>query len=167
VEVDMVGRTRLSVTDDQRAALERLARSANRAEADRARAILWSSEGRTGAMIGGLLGVQADTVRQWRRRFRAGGVAALRARPKPGKAPWKSRAALAVIEELLARPLAERPNWTLPRLQRAVRERAGITLSASRLSVVLREKGIVADGGHATRCRAGRTPRPSTGPGCA
>jgi transposase len=112
-------------------------------------------------MIGGLLGVQADTVRPWRRRFRAGGVAALRTRPKPGKVPWKSRAALAVIEELLARPLAERPNWTLPRLQRA-----GITPSASRLSVVMRQKGIFADGGHATRCRAGRTPRPSTGPGC-
>jgi transposase len=163
----MVGRTRLSVTDDQRAALERLARSANRAEADRARAILWSSEGRTGAMIGGLLGVQADTVRQWRRRFRAGGVAALRTRPKPGKRPWKSQAALAVIEELLAVPLAERPNWTLPRLQRAVRERAGITLSASRLSVVLRQKGIFAGGGHGTRCEAGRTPRRWTGPGCA
>jgi hypothetical protein len=107
VEVDMVGRTRLSVTEEERAALEQLARSAERAEADRARAILWSSEGRTGAVIGGLLGVQADTVRQWRRRFRAGGVAALRTRPKPGKAPWKSRAALAMIEELLALPLAQ------------------------------------------------------------
>jgi transposase len=167
VEVDMVGRTRLSVTDDQRAALERLARSADRAEADRARAILWSSEGRTGAMIGGLLGVQADTVRQWRRRFRAGGVAALRARPKPGKAPWKSRAALAVIEELLARPLAERPNWTLPRLQRAVRERAGISLSPSRLSVVLRQKGVSVAAGHGTRCKDDRTRRRWTGPGCA
>jgi transposase len=166
VEVDMVGRTRLSVTEEERAALEQLARSAERAEADRARAILWSSEGRTGAVIGGLLGVQADTVRQWRRRFRAGGVAALRTRPKPGKAPWKSRAALAVIEELLALPLAQRPNWTLPRLQRAVRERAGISLSPSRLSVVMRQKGISVAADRATRCRSGRTPRPSTGPGC-
>ena len=97
----MVGRTRLSATDEQRAALEQLARSADRAEADRARAIVWSSEGWTGAVIGGLLGVQADTVRQWRRRFRAGGAAALCTRPKPGKVPWKSRAALAVIEPLL------------------------------------------------------------------
>jgi len=163
----MVGRTRLSVTEEERAALEQLARSAERAEADRARAILWSSEGRTGAVIGGLLGVQADTVRQWRRRFRAGGVAALRTRPKPGKAPWKSRAALAVIEELLARPLAERPNWTLPRLQRAVRERAGISLSPSRLSVVLRQKGVSVAAGHGTRCKDDRTRRRWTGPGCA
>jgi transposase len=166
VEVDMVGRTRLSVTEEERAALEQLARSAERAEADRARAILGSSEGRTGAVIGGLLGVQADTVRPWRRRFRAGGVAALRTRPKPGKAPWKSRAALAVIEELLALPLAQRPNWTLPRLQRAVRARAGISLSPSRLSVVMRQKRISVAADRATRCRSGRTPRPSTGPGC-
>ena len=162
----MVGRTRLSVTDEERAAVEQLARSADRAEADRARAILWSSEGRTGLAIGGLLGVQADTVRQWRRRFRAGGVAALRTRPKPGKAPWKSRAALAVIEELLARPRAARPNWTLPRLQRAVRERTGISISAARLSVVLRERGIFAGGDHGTRSRVGRTRRRWTGPGC-
>jgi transposase len=162
----MVGRTRPSLTDEQRTGLEQLARSLDRAEADRARAILWSSEGRTGAVIGGQLGVQADTVRQWRRRFRAGGVAALRARPKPGKAPWKSQAALAVIEELLARPLAERPNWTLPRLQRAVRERTGISISTARLSVVLRERGIFAGGNHATRCRVGRTRRRWTGPGC-
>ncbi len=162
----MVGRTRLSATEEQRAALDRLARSADRAEADRARAILWSSEGRTGAVIGGLLGVQADTVRQGRRRFRAGGVAAWRTRPKPGKVPWKSRAALAVIEQLLAVPLAARPNWTLPRLQRAVRERAGISISVSRLSVVLREKGVSAGVDHGTPSRAGRTPRRWTGPGC-
>jgi transposase len=163
----MVGRTRVSATDEQRAALEQLARSADRAEADRARALLWSSEGRTGAVIGPLLGVQADTVRQWRRRFRAAGVAALRTRPKPGKVPWKSRAALAVIEELLAVPLAERPNWTLPRLQRAVRERAGITISASRLSVVMRKRGISAGVDHGTPLGAGRTPGLWTGPGCA
>ena len=163
----MVGRTRLSATDEQRAALEQLARSADRAEADRARAIVWSSEGWTGAVIGGLLGVQADTVRQWRRRFRAGGAAALGTRPKPGKVPWKSRAALAVIEQLLAVPLAQRPSWTLPRLQRAVRERAGITISASRLSVVLRKKGISAGVDHATPSKAARMPRRWTGPGCA
>ncbi len=162
----MVGRTRLAATDEERAALEQLARSADRAEADRARAILWSSEERTGAVIGPLLGVQADTVRQWRRRFRAGGVAALRTRPKPGKVPWKSQAALAVIEELLAVPLAQRPNWTLPRLQRAVRERAGISISPSRLSVVMRQKGLSAGGDHAIPDGAGRAPRRWTEPGC-
>jgi transposase len=162
----MVGRTRLAATDEERAALEQLGRSADRGEADRARAILWSSEGRTGVTIGQLLGVRPDTVRQWRRRFRAGGVAALRTRPRPGKLPWKSQAALAVIEDLLAAPLAERPSWTLPRLQRAVCERAGISISPSRLSVVMRQKGLSAGVDHATPSGAGRTPRRWTGPGC-
>lgn len=163
----MVGRTRLAVTDEQRAELDELARSSNRAEADRARAILWSSEGRTGGVIGALLGVRADTVRQWRRRFRAGGVAALRARPKPGKVAWKSPAALAVVREVLAGPVADRPNWTLPRLRREVRERTGIDLSTSWLSVIMREKGTLSAGGHDTASRAARTGRRSSAPACA
>ena len=146
----MVGRTRLTVTDEQRATLDELARSPDRAAADRARAILWSVEGRTGGVIGELLGVEADTVRQWRRRFRAGGVAALRTRPKPGKKAWKSPAALAVVKELLAGPVANRPNWTLPRLRRAVRERTGIDISASRLSVVMRQRGALSAAGRGT-----------------
>ncbi len=146
----MVGRTRLTVTDEQRAALDELARSLDRAEADRARAILWSVEGRTGGTIGGLLWVEADTVRQWRRRFRAGGVAALRTRPKPGKTAWKSPAALAVVEELLAGPVADRPNWTLPRLQREVHQRTGISISTSQLSVVMRQRGALSAGGRGT-----------------
>ena len=60
----MVGRSRLTVTDEQRAALNDLARSPDRAEADRARALLWSSQGHSGGAIGARLGVQADTVRQ-------------------------------------------------------------------------------------------------------
>lgn len=162
----MVGRTRLTTTDEQRAALEQLVRSAERTEADRARAILWSCEGRTGAAIGQLLGVRPDTVRQWRRRFRAGGVAALCSRPRPGKVPWKSRAALAAIGELLALPLAQRPNWTLPRLQRAVHERTGISISPSRLSVVMRQKGPFAGAGPDTPSKVGRTLRRWTGPVC-
>jgi transposase len=146
----MVGRTRLTVTDEQRAALDELARSSDRAEADRARAIVWSVEGRTGGVIGGLLGVEADTVRQWRRRFRAGGVAALRTRPKPGKKAWKSPAALAVVQELLTDPVANRPNWTLPRLQHEVHERTGLRISTSRLSVVMRQRGALSAAGRGT-----------------
>jgi transposase len=163
----MVGRTRLTVADGHRTALDELARSPDRAEADRARAILWSSEGRSGGAIGALLGVQADTVRQWRRRFRAGGVAALRTRPKPGKVASKSPAALAVVQELLAGPVADRPNWTLPRLQRAVRERTGIAISTSWLSVIMRQKGALGAAGRGTASSTARTRRPSSAPACA
>jgi transposase len=163
----MVGRTRLVVTAEERSELEALAASADRAEADRARAILRSGEGQTGETIGWMLGVRADTVRHWRRRFREGGVVALRSRPRPGKAAWKSPAALAVVEELLAAPIAGRGNWTLPRLRRAVEARIGITISTSRLSVVMRQKGLSVAGGHATASRVGRTRAPLTAAGCA
>lgn len=166
VEGVMVGRTRLPATDQQRSALRELSRSPDRAEADRARAILWSLDRRTGEDIGQALGVRANTVRKWRRRFRAGGVDALRARPRPGKAAWKSPQALAVVEELLAPPVADRTNWTLPRLTREIAARAGVRISPSRLSVVMRQKGAFGTAGRGTASRAGRTPRPSTGPGC-
>jgi transposase len=110
------------------------------------------------------LGVQADTVRRWRRRFRAGGVAALRSRPKPGKVAWKRPAALAVVQELLAGPIADRPNWTLPRLQREVRERAGIAISTSGLSSIMRQKGSLSAAGRGTAARTARTGRPSRVP---
>jgi hypothetical protein len=40
-----------------------LTRSAERGEADRARALLWSLDGESGAAIGARLGVRADRVR--------------------------------------------------------------------------------------------------------
>ena len=92
-----------------------------KAEADRARAILWSLERRTGEEIGGLVGVKANTVRKWRGRFRNHGVDGLRARPHPGRAPWKTPAALRVADEVLSEPVINGANWTLPRRARSRR----------------------------------------------
>src|SRR5919206_4349910 len=99
-----------------RAELERLGRSAARREADRARAVLWSLEGETSPAIAARLGVRAEQVRRWRAAVRSGGVAALRARPRPGRTPRRREAALAVARDLLAAPVADRPVWTLARL---------------------------------------------------
>ena len=96
-------------------------------------------------------GVREDTVRLWRGAFMAGGVEALRTRVPPGPAPTKAERALAVAEELLAAPVADRPNWTLPRLADEIERRAGLRISHSRLSVVLRKKGRSAGGDPATR----------------
>src|SRR5205823_1970411 len=87
-----------------------------RREADRARAVLWSLDGETSATIAARLGVRAEQVRRWRSAVRSGGVAALRARPRPGRAPSKREAALVVARDLLAAPVADRPVWTLARL---------------------------------------------------
>src|SRR3954464_9161837 len=67
-----------------RAELERLGRSAARREADRARAMLWSLEGETSGVIATRLGIRAEQVRRWRSAVRSGGLAVLRARPRPG-----------------------------------------------------------------------------------
>jgi transposase len=156
----------LAVDAASRAELERLGRSAARREADRARAILWSLEGETSPAIAARLGVRAEQVRRWRSAVRSGGVAALRARPRPGRTPRKRDAALAVARDLLAAPVADRPVWTLVRLAAEVAARTGETISSGHLSVVLR-KGATAGAGRATPSRAARTRAPSTAPGCA
>src|SRR5947209_18498989 len=102
----------LAVDQAGRAELERLSHSAARREADRARAVLWSLDGETSPAIAARLGVRAEQVRRWRSAVRSGGVAALRARPRPGRTPRKRDAALAVARDLLAAPVADRPVWT-------------------------------------------------------
>src|SRR3954453_15438076 len=159
-----------------RAELERLGRSAARREADRARAVLWSLDGETSATIaarrrgpalaargGGPGGARG---RRWRSGVRSGGVAALRARPRPGRTPRKREAALAVARDLLAAPVADRPVWTLARLAAEIRTRTGETVSPGHLSVVLR-KGATAGVGRGTPSRGGRTRTRSTARGCA
>jgi len=64
--------------------------------------------------------------------------------------PVKARAALSVIEELLAPDVSDRPNWTLPRLADEIEKRTGERFSKSRLSVVLK-KGALLGAGRATR----------------
>ena len=62
-----------------------------------------------------------------------------------GEVPWGEvtvfTAAMAVAEEVLSGPVADCPNWTLPRLADEIETRAGVRISRSRLSVVLRKKG--------------------------
>ena len=128
-----------------------LGRSQDRGEADRARAILLTLAGWTSAEIGEAFGVREDTVRLWRGAFMQGGAEALRTHIPPGPAPSKAERALAVAEEVLAGPVADRPNWTLPRLANELEKRSGLRISRSRLSVVLRQGGASAGGGPATR----------------
>ncbi len=162
----MARRTRLSATPEQRGALRELARSAERGEADRGRGILLSLERRSGGEIGAVLGVKANTVRVWRMAFRRGAVAALRTRPRRGRRAWKSPAALAVVEDILGGSVVNRTVWTLPRLQRAIRERTGVSISKSRLSVVMRKKGASGAGGPGTPCAGARTRKRSTARAC-
>ena len=146
----MTGKTPLTAMAEQREGLERLARSAHREEADRARGILLSLAGWTSAAIGEALRVRQDTVRNWRSAFMRQGLEAVVRHPAPGRAPVKAQAALAVAREVLAAPVANRENWTLPRLSAEIERRTGQRISRSRLSVVLRKKGALPASGRAT-----------------
>lgn len=140
----MTGKSPVTATAEQRRRLQALAGSKARGEADRARAMLLTLGGWTSAEIGEAFAVREDTVRLWRSEYVKGGVEALKRRIAPGPEPTKALAALRVAGELLTEPVADRVNWTLPRLVREIEQREGVSISCSRLSVVLRKKGVFA-----------------------
>src|SRR5208337_710888 len=125
----MAGKSPVMASDEQRAALAALAGSRDRGEADRARAVLLTLTGWTSPKIAEAFGVREDTVRLWRSDFTAGGVAALKASIAPGPPPAKSDAALRVATPLLEEPVADRRNWTIPRLRAEIEAREGMRIS--------------------------------------
>jgi len=147
----MAGKSPVAATDEQRRALMALSRSRDRGEADRARAILLTLSGWTSGQIAEAFGVREDTVRFWRSAFITGGMEALKKSVAPGPAPVKAECALAVAEEALSGPVADRPNGTLPRLADEIEKRSGVRISSSRLSVVLRQRGHSVGDGPAPR----------------
>jgi len=146
----MAGKSPVSAGAEQRKALEMLAGSRDRGEADRARAILLTLSGWTSPRIAQAFGVREDTVRFWRGDFARGGVEALRATIAPGPAPVKSEAALRVVTPLLDAAVADRTNWTISRLIVEIVAREGVKIGRSQLSKALRKK-TSAGGGPATR----------------
>src|SRR3954468_18853280 len=147
----MAGKSPVTVDEEQRSALIALSRSRDRGEGDRARAILRTLSGWTSGQIAEAFGVREDTVRFWRGAFMRGGLEALKKSIAPGPAPVKAERALVVAEEVLSCPVADRSNWTLPRLADEIERRSGVRISHSRLSVVLRQRGLSAGDGPATR----------------
>jgi transposase len=127
----MAGKSPLTATDEQRTALAALAGSRDRGEADRARAVLLTLTGWTSPRIAEAFGVREDTVRLWRSDFASGGIEALKASVAPGPAPVKSETALRVVTPLLEQPVADRRNWTIPRLRAEIEAREGVRISRS------------------------------------
>ena len=148
--VGVCGKSTVVASGEQRLGLEALAGSRDRGEADRARAVLLTLAGWISPRIAEAFGVREDTVRLWRSDFMNGGVDALKARTAPGPEPVKSQAALRVAIPLLEQPVANRPNWTIPRLRAEIEACEGISISRSQLSKALRKKSS-AGGGHGTR----------------
>ena len=147
----MAGRSSLHATRAQTAELRELASSEVRGEADRARAILLTLSGWTSVQVAEAFGVTADSVRHWRQWFNEGGVQALHSTLAPGPSPVKGERALAIANAVLSQPVENRPNWTLPRLEAEIERQTGTSISKSRLSILLRQKGGFAGGVPDTR----------------
>jgi transposase len=162
--VDMAGLPRVASTTEQLEALQELSRSDRRDEADRARAIVLSVNGWTSGQIARAFGVTPDSVRRWRSWFAEAGVEGLRARERTGREAVKSDAAASVVASLLTAPVADRTNWTLPRLQAEIARQTEVSISKSQLSKTL--KKTATDGaGRATLWPVGKIPMPSIAPG--
>ena len=98
--------------------------------------------------------MREDTVRLWRGDFLRGGVEAVRASVYAGPPPVKTEAALRVVTPLLeapvADPVADRRNWTIPRLIAEIQRQERVTIGPSQLSKALRKK-TSGGGGPGTR----------------
>jgi transposase len=146
----MAGKSPVVASEAQVQALEALAASRDRGEADRARAILLTLKGWTSARIAEVFCVREDTVRFWRGDFARGGVDAVKASVYAGPQPVKTEAALRVCVPLLEAPVADRPNWTIPRLIAEIKRVERVDIGPSQLSKALRKK-TSGGGGPGTR----------------
>ena len=142
----MAGKSPIRADEAQIVGLEALAASRDRGEADRSRAILLTLAGWTSSEIAEVFRVREDTVRFWRGDFLRGGVEAIKASVYAGPPPIKTEAALRVVTPLLEAPVADRANWTIPRLIAEIKTQERITVSRSTLSKVLRKKSSGGDG---------------------
>ncbi len=157
----MPGKSTLTADAAEQAALRALSKSEQRGEADRARAILLTLEGRRAEEIAAVLGVHISTVRNWRGYFAHGGVAGVQggaaAAPEAGTAGQDWTACRGDRGGDPDRGHA--PRWRLDAAASVCRDcparRAG-DLTAVALAPIA-PKGF-AGGARATPLKGGRTP---------
>jgi transposase len=123
---------------EERAELERLARSSETVTHRHARVVLLSLAGKKVPEIQEALGLSDRTVRDTLHRFNAHGAAALVRRKAPGKVPLLDAAAQAALLELVHRPPSdfgiESRLWTAAELARVATEQ-GLVPQISRYTV--------------------------------
>src|SRR5919112_1021773 len=159
VEASMPGKSKITADAAERATLRALSKSGQRGEADRARAILLTLEGRKAEEIAAVLGVHVSTVRNWRGYFAHGGVAGLRRRQRPGwqsvVGPHAGAIAAAILNDDTRHDGGPGGSWTLGRLCAEIARRGGPAISPRWLSHQLRQRGLPS-GGRATPSKGGR-----------
>jgi transposase len=160
VEASMPGKSKLTADAAERAVLRDLSKSEHRGEADRARAILLTLEGRQAGEIAAVLGVHVSTVRNWRGYFAHGQVEGLRRRPRPGQQAKIGLHAGAIAAAILTDDVRHDGGWTLPRLCAEIARRGGPAISPRWLAHQLRQRGLPG-AGHAIPSKGARTQRRS------
>ncbi|QPI62302.1 IS630 family transposase [Streptomyces malaysiensis subsp. malaysiensis] len=122
---------------EERALLEELTRSrtAPLRRVQRARAALACADDHTNAAVARALGVHLDTVRRWRKRFAAEGLAALEDRPRPGRSRrYGPDVHLAIVATVTSGRPATDSQWT----HRAIAHHLASTgISASQVGRIL------------------------------
>src|SRR4051794_41276826 len=146
VEASMAGKSTLTADAAEQATLRALSKSEQRGEADRARAILLTLEGRRAGEIAAGLGVHISTVRNWRGYFVPGGVAGLRRRPRPGGQAKIGPHAGAIAAAILDEDTRHDGGGTLPRLCAEIARRGGAAGSPPGGSPPIRPKGLSGGG---------------------
>src|SRR3954454_22564341 len=139
VEATMGGKSALTAGAAEQAALRALSKSEQRGEADRARAILLTLEGRKAEEIAAVLGVHVSTVRNWRGYFAHGGVAGLRQRPRPGGQAKIGPHAGAIAAGILGHGTRHGGGVQLARFGGEIARRGGPAISPRWLSHQLRQ----------------------------
>jgi len=136
------------LTDPERRELCRRAHSTRTPYRDRIRAriVLAAGDGEANAGIARQVGVDADTVRKWRRRFVVGRLVGLRDAPRPGRPrrlPDAVRAqVIALACELPATSGVPLSRWSSPELARELAARCQVRLSESTVRRWLAEDAL-------------------------
>ena len=160
VEASMAGKSTLTADAAEQAVLRALSKSEHRGEADRARAILLTLEGRKAEEIAAVLGVHVSTVRNWRGYFAHGGAAGLRRRHRPGRQAMTGPHAGAIAAAILNEDTRHDGGWTLVRLCAEIARRGGPAISPRWLSHQLCQRGLPS-AARATPSKGARTQRRS------
>jgi transposase len=119
----------LTLTDEEREALERFARgrTVSQSLALRARIVLRCAAGERQFEVARDLGITDDTVRKWSRRFAAGGIEALGDVPKPNV---HRKLADERVEEIIRLTLDSLPKGSTHWSTRKLARRAGVSQSS-------------------------------------
>ena len=128
---------RIVLSGEEEAVLAARVRSVRSPYRDRLRAqiVLAAAAGSTNAAIAARVGLHVDTVRKWRRRFAAAGLAGLKDSPRSGRPPVFTAAdraeAIALACALPAESSVPLSRWSCPELARELATRCQIAASAS------------------------------------